>query len=341
MTSNPSVPPEQAVRSARRRVGVICGGPSAEHAISLATGKAVFRALTERGHDARLLLMDHHLDRALRTHGIEVAFLATHGSGGEDGCLQGMLEVMGIPYTGSGVLASALAMNKAKAKEVFRLHNLPTPPSYVIQKDRVPRLASIHQDFGFPVIAKPVQQGSSLGVALARDLSELVTAVNGALRYDRQALIERHIQGTELSVAILGDSPLGAIEISHDNAFFGFNEKYAGARQLHVPPRLSPDRLRGALALALAAHRALGCVAFSRVDLIVSDLGNEYILEVNTLPGLTPESLMPRIARAAGLSFPALVDEILFRAGNATYPEPKEVSFRRRGGSAASPAFTH
>ncbi len=332
----------ESVRRLRRRIGVICGGPSAEHAISLETGKAVFRALVERGHDARLLLMDNQLDRALRAQGIEVAFLATHGRGGEDGCVQGLCEVLGIPYTGSGVLASALAMNKAKAKEVFRLHNLPTPPSYVINQERLPRLASYHQDFGYPVIVKPVQQGSSFGVSIARNDRELLQAVTGALRYDRQALVERLIVGTEVSVAILGNSPLGSIEIACDTAFFGFAEKYQGkGREFHLPPRLSPERLRGVEALALAAHRALGCSAISRVDLMVSELGNEYVLEVNTLPGLTPESLFPRIAGWSGLSFPELVEEILFRAGNATHPLAKEVSFRTRGGSAPRASLAH
>jgi D-alanine-D-alanine ligase len=315
----------------QKKIGVLCGGLSAEREVSLRTGEAICAALVDQGFDAVRIFVDRDLDPVLRQAKIDVAFLALHGRFGEDGCVQGVLELLGIPYTGSGVMASALAMNKPKAKELFRLHNLPTPPSYVIgpDGDDDDRRGML----GFPVVVKPANEGSSVGVAIARDAAELERACDQALRYDEQVLIERYIEGTEVSVAILGDRALGAIEIVPGQGFYDFGAKYtAGRSSYHMPARLSPERYRGVLAQGLAAHRALGCSGASRVDLIVSELGNEYVLEVNTIPGMTPTSLLPKIAQHAGLSFGDLCVEILGdarlhaggrRAGAAASREPR------------------
>jgi D-alanine-D-alanine ligase len=307
----------------QKTIGVLCGGLSAEREISLSSGEAVHKALRRRGYKVSKFLVDRNIDQVLRTTQVDVVFNALHGQYGEDGCIQGMLEILGVPYTGSGVLASALAMNKIKAKELFRLHNLPTPPYYTISRENLLRLDEIHDSFGFPVIAKPAAQGSSVGVSVAANLDDLRKACERASERGDLVLVERRISGREVHVGILNDRALGAIEIISHNEVFDFEAKYvAGRAHYHLPPRLSPERTRGVLTQALRAHRALGCTGATRVDMIVSDLGNEYILEVNTLPGLTPRSLLPKLARHAGLSFEDLIEEVLLGATLNSHASP-------------------
>lgn len=295
-----------------RRIGVLLGGLSSEREVSLRSGEAVVTALRARGHEVVPIYVDRDIDVALRQERIDVAFLALHGRGGEDGCIQGLLESLGIPYTGSGVLASALAMNKGKAKELFRLHNLPTPAYYTLDAEDAADLEAVHGDFGFPCVVKPVSEGSSVGIGICHRLEELGSAVEDALRFDDEVLVERFIAGREVSVAILEDRAIGAVEIAPRAGFYDYANKYTqGATDYFVPPRLTPQRYRGVLAMALRAHAALGCRGATRVDLIVSDSGNEFVLEVNTLPGLTPTGLLARIADAAGISFGELCDMML------------------------------
>jgi D-alanine-D-alanine ligase len=306
-----------------RKVGVLFGGLSATRDVSQRSGEAILRALAARGHDASAIFVDRDIDLVLRQKQIDVAFLALSGRYGEDGCTQGLLELLGIPYTGSGVLASSLAMNKAKAKEIFRLHNLPTAPGYVFDSTSgtsnaeagdgaAAEAVALNGTFGFPVVVKPVGEGSSLGVSLARDELELELAIEQSLRFDDQVIVERYIDGKEISVAILDGEPLGAVEIVRHKPIYDFRSKHTpGRSDLHLPARLSPERYRSVLRLAVMAHEALGCDGATRVDLIVSERGNEVILEANTLPDLSPTSLYGRIAEAAGLSFPDLVEEIL------------------------------
>jgi D-alanine-D-alanine ligase len=295
------------------------GGLSSEREVSLRTGEAVLSALRERGHDAIPIYVDHDVDVAIRQEQIDVAFIALHGRMGEDGCIQGLLELLGIPYTGSDVLSSALAMHKGKAKELFRLHNLPTPAYYTLTEDDAGDLASVHGDFGFPCVVKPIREGSSVGVAICHSLEELAPAIEKALCFDDEVLVERFIVGKEISVAILEDRALGAVEIAPREGFYDYQNKYTkGATEYFVPPRLSPERYRGVLAQALRAHIALDCSGATRVDMMVSDSGNEFILEVNTVPGLTPTSLLPKIAAAAGLSFGELCEAMLAGASHAS-----------------------
>ena len=298
----------------QRKIGVLMGGLSAERDVSIRSGEAIVAALTERGYDAWPLFVDRDIDLVLRQARIDVAFVTLHGRYGEDGCIQGLLELLGIPYTGSGVLASAMAMNKARAKDLFRLNNLPTAPGYVVEAEHGggEDLAELHGSFGFPVVVKPAGEGSSLGIRIARDELELEAAVEEALRFDDDVLVERYVEGKEISVGILDGKPLGAVEIVPKRGFYDFQNKYTSGRaEYHLPARLSPERYRSALRLATLAHEALGCDGATRVDLIVSERGNEVILELNTLPGLTPTSLLPKIAHGAGLSFEDLVEEIL------------------------------
>jgi D-alanine-D-alanine ligase len=295
-----------------RKIGVLLGGLSSEREVSLRTGEAVLAALRERGHDVVPIYVDGDVDVALRQEQPDVAFVALHGRMGEDGCVQGVLELLGIPYTGSDVLASALAMHKGKAKELFRLHNLPTPAYYTMTAADTAELSAIHGDFGFPCVVKPIREGSSVGVTIVRAEADLAAAVERALSFDDEILVERFIAGMEVSVAIVDNRALGAVEIAPRAGFYDYQNKYTkGATEYFVPPRLSPERYRGILAQALRAHMALGCRGATRVDMMVSDSGNEFVLEVNTVPGLTPTSLLPKIADAAGISFGELCELML------------------------------
>jgi D-alanine-D-alanine ligase len=299
----------------QRRVGVLMGGISGEREVSLRTGEGVASALEERGHDVTRIVFGpgtRGVDQLVRDASIDVAFLALHGRGGEDGCVQGLLELLGIPYTGSSVLASALAMDKLKSKELFRLHNLPTPPYYVVSETELAGLAGVHESFGFPVVVKPRSEGSSIGVAIAGSLAELQAAVRGALAHDAFALVERYVRAMEVHVGVLDGRVLGAIEVVPKSGFYDYASKYtAGATEYICPPRLGTTRVRGVMNLAERAARALGCSGACRVDLLVTEGENEYVLEVNTLPGLTPTSLLPKIAASAGVDYASLCEAIL------------------------------
>lgn len=298
----------------KRRVGVLMGGTSAEREISLRTGEGVAKALEEHGHKVVRIVLGNGQppDVAIRAAKIDVAFLALHGRLGEDGCIQGMLEMMGIPYTGSSVLGSALAMDKLKAKEMFRLHNVPTPPYYVATESDLGELDELHGSFGFPVIVKPRGEGSSVGLTLAKNVAELREGLELAFEHDRFALVERYVKATEVHVGVLDGRVLGAIEVAPKSGLYDYKAKYtAGETEYILPPRIAPTRVRGVLNLAERAVRALGCTGAVRVDLLVTEGENEYVLEVNTLPGMTPTSLLPKIAEGAGMSYATLCEAIL------------------------------
>ncbi len=301
-----------------KHVGVLLGGTSAEREISLKTGEAMFEALKSRGYQVSKIYVDEDIDQALRQTPIDVAMLALHGTYGEDGCIQGLLEILGIPYTGSGVLASALAMDKLKAKELFRLHNVPTPAYYAVDESQLDQLEEIHGSFGYPVFVKPRRSGSSVGAGRARNPEELRARCEEAARFDHSILVERFIAGREVAVGILDGRALGAVEITPKGAFYDYKSKYqAGQSEYHLPPRLSPTRYKGILNIAERSVRSLGCTGACRVDVLVTEGENEYVLEVNTLPGRTPTSLLPKIAGAAGIGFADLCEQILARAGKS------------------------
>jgi len=298
-----------------KEIGILLGGVSAERDISLKTGEAMFEALQARGYRVRKVFVDADIDQVLRQTRIDVAVIALHGTYGEDGCIQGMLETMGIPYTGSGVLASALAMDKVKSKELFRLYNVPTPSYYAVPRGELDRLEQIHGSFGFPTFVKPRSGGSSVGAGEARTLAELRQRCEDAARFDQWILVERLIRGKEVAVGLLDGNALGAIEIEPKGGFYDYKSKYQkGQSQYHFPARLSPARYQGVLHLAERAVHAVGATAAVRVDFLVTADENEYVLEVNTLPGMTPTSLLPKIAAGAGYDFGALCEAILERA---------------------------
>jgi D-alanine-D-alanine ligase len=301
-----------------QRVGILMGGSSAEREISLHSGRAVACALEQAGHEVVRIDLGSQQDPAeqLRRAAIDVAFLALHGRFGEDGCVQGMLELLGIPYTGSGVLESALAMDKLKSKELFRLHNVPTPPYYVFSAQPTSdEILETHGSFGFPAMVKPRREGSSIGISLAHDADRLIEAIRAAAEHDRDVLVERFIRGKEITVGILNGRVLGALEVAPASGIYDYAAKYTpGMTEYHVPARLTPALYKNVLFLAERAAEALGVSGAVRVDMIVTEGQNEYVLEVNTLPGMTPTSLLPKIAEAAGFGFVELCDSILSSA---------------------------
>jgi len=300
-----------------KRIGVLMGGLSSEREVSIKSGDAVFEALISRGYDAVKIYVDRDIDRVLRQTPIDVAFLALHGTYGEDGCIQGLLELFGIPYTGSGVMASALAMDKLKAKELFRLHNVPTPPYYNVDATQLDDLQEIHGSFGFPAFVKPRRQGSSVGAGKASDLGELQALAEQAARFDKHVLVERFVAGREITVGVLDGRALGALEIVPKSGVYDYKSKYTkGASEYIYPARLTPTRYKGVMNLAERASRCLDCSGATRVDLLVTEGENEYVLEVNTLPGMTPTSLLPKIAAGSGYDFADLCEAILRSASN-------------------------
>ena len=323
-----------------KRIGVLLGGVSAEREISIKTGDAIHAALVRKGYDAHKIYVDADIDQVLRQAPIDVAFIALHGTYGEDGCTQGMLEVLGIPYTGSGVLASALAFDKVKAKELFRLYNVPTPPYYALDLHELDRLEERHGSFGFPAFVKPRRGGSSVGAGRAGDLGELETRCRDAAQFDRSILIERFVGGREVAVGILDGRALGAVEIVPGGRFYDYKSKYQkGQSNYHFPARLSPTRYKGVLNLAERAAHCLGVTGAARVDMLVTEGENEYVLEVNTLPGMTETSLLPMIAKGAGYDFDSLCEAILIRAGLGMQPSATE-GLSRASASELEPAHS-
>ena len=341
------------------------GGPSPERDVSLTSGLQVLQAIDPSRYDAlpyeitrqgqflprpdllRLAgpgaagpppqvgqvpaasestaLVTHRIEDVVGSGHVDVAFIALHGTYGEDGTIQGLLELLGIPYTGSGVLASALAMDKLRSRQVGLANGLPFPPYVVVDGGAWPRRqaevrSAVAKELGYPCVVKPNAQGSSIGVTIVRDKGGLVPAVERALEYGDLVLVEPYLKGTELTCAVLEDPQTGLpaalplIEIVPKREFFDYTAKYeAGASEEIIPARIAPALAKRAQQLAVRAHRALGCEGMSRVDMF-AQRGKIVLLEVNTIPGLTPGSLLPRAAAAAGIDFTALVSRIIANA---------------------------
>jgi D-alanine-D-alanine ligase len=293
-----------------KRVGVLFGGLSAEQEISRLTEAGVSQALRERGYTVTPIEVDATGAWITHIRTIDVAFIALHGKFGEDGTVQAVLELLGVPYTGSGVLASALAMNKPMAKRVWHTYGLPTPTWQVIDKEK-PEILTL----SYPVVVKPTTEGSSVGVSIVRSAETLQSGLAEAFRYDPQALVETYIPGKEVTVGILGERALGAMEVVAKGEFHSYDVKYtAGREEFILPAPLPPSLYERVLQIALTAHLALGCSGYSRVDTRINEQGEVFLLEVNSLPGFTALSYLPRIAAAVGLDYGDLVEAILQRA---------------------------
>ena len=293
-----------------KKIGVLLGGLSAEREVSLNSGNAVLAALTAQGYQAVGIDVGRDLPQRLSAEKIETAFIALHGRFGEDGSVQGLLELMGIPYTGSGVLASALAINKVFSKVMFSSAGLAVAPYQVLRRGEEPVISE-----PLPVVVKPSQEGSSVGVSIVREPGRMEAALAEAFRYDSEILVERFIDGREVQVGILEGRAMGAIEIVPKGEFYDYEAKYTAGMAEHIlPARLPAAVYADVLRQGERAHAALGCDCYSRVDFLVNDAGECYILEVNTLPGMTDLSLLPEIARGAGIEFADLVVRILLTA---------------------------
>lgn len=299
-----------------KKIGVLMGGMSEEREVSLKTGEAIAAALERRGYRQKTIIVDSEIPFVLKQEEIEIAFIALHGRYGEDGAIQGLLEMMKIPYTGSGISASALAMNKIASRDVFRAHKIPTPPSYVLTKKKASQFRPDRLPFDFPVVVKPVSEGSSVGVKIVKGSSQLSMTLKETFYYGPRIIIEKYISGMEVHVGILGERALGAIEIRPKGPFYDYSAKYVPGMSEHIfPAPLPSDDYQKVLDLGLKAHRALGCRGYSRVDLLLDHENHPYLLEVNSLPGMTETSLMPEIARGLGIDFDTLVERILEESG--------------------------
>jgi len=300
-----------------KRIGVIAGGVSPEREVSLKSGRAVFSALKGRGYDAVFIDAAEGMCETLRREGVEVAFLALHGGWGEDGSVQGMLEVMGIPYTGSGVLASALAMDKEASKKIFQHHGLNIPRYVAVGAGDRSGAADVSPPFPAPWVVKPSREGSSVGVSVISTEEELEDAVREALAYGGRVVVEDFVEGREVHVGILGDSVLGGVEVRPGGRFYDYHAKYTpGMTEYILPPEIDGETLKRVEDTALRAHKALGCEGATRVDLIVDEADTPCLLEVNTIPGMTETSLLPKIAALAGYDFPSLIEAIILDALN-------------------------
>lgn len=294
------------------KIIVLMGGPSTEREVSLRTGTAIYEALLAKGCDVATLELDRNIVANLQAAKPAVVFIAVHGKYGEDGVVQGILDLLEIPYTGSGVLASALAMDKAISKKVFMASGVETPRSMILNRqDRHANMDSIireiEKELAMPVVVKAATQGSSIGVTIVEEIDKLAEAIKDAYRYSESVVVEQFIRGKEVTVAVWGnDAPeaLPIVEIAPKSGKYDYQSKYTkGATEYIVPARLSPDVTRMIQAAAVKAHEALGCKGLSRVDFMIDEQENFYALEVNTIPGMTGTSLVPKAAAAAGIEF--------------------------------------
>ena len=294
-----------------KTIGVLMGGLSEERDISLKSGASVLKALQQMGYRAVAIEVDSHIARRLYQERIDVAFLALHGRYGEDGTIQGLLELMQIPYTGSGVLASALCMDKVATKVFFEHHRIPTPPYRVVTDS-----GQALPPFELPLIVKPASQGSTIGVSLVSDSIYYGEALRTALEHDSRAVVEPFIEGRELTVAILDGRVFPVVEILPQDEIYNYRAKYMkGMADFKVPAHLSAKEEEYVKELALRAYRATGCCGAVRADIILAYDNRAYVLELNTLPGMTETSLFPMAAASAGVGYGALVEYILFGAG--------------------------
>lgn len=292
-----------------KRVGVIMGGPSSERDVSLNSGRGVLAALKSKGYDAVGIDWKGGTDR-LGTHldreKIDVAWIALHGTYGEDGCVQGLLECYGVPYTGSSVLASSIAMDKIATRRIFDQESIESP-----RWRRWHGAADVAR-VGFPLVVKPSSEGSSVGVSIVKHEGELEAALEAAKRCHGVVLLEEYIKGREINVGVLDDEALGEVEIRPATEFYDYEAKYLrDDTEYLVPAPITDEERRTLHSLAVRAHKALGCAGATRVDLLLTDTGRAVCLEINTLPGMTDHSLLPKIAAHRGMDYATLVERIL------------------------------
>jgi len=296
------------------RVGVLMGGLSTERAISFKSGRAVAQALRDKGYDVVEIDVGRDVDVVLRKERIDTAFPVLHGKWGEDGCIQGLLECLGIPYAGPSVFGAALTMDKETTLRLLEGNDVPVPQGIVWRAERGAATPDA-VPFAAPWIVKPVREGSSFGVTRVTNPDELAAAVDAALALDERALIEELLDGPELTVGVLAGEALPVVEIAPKDGWFDFERKYTkGATEYFVPARIDPELASEVQAISLEAARLTGCLGSCRVDVMAGGDRGPRVLEVNTIPGMTGTSLLPMAAGAVGIDFPSLCERLLLGA---------------------------
>jgi len=332
-TRNPATTQASTVMKITKetRVGVLYGGLSSEREVSLRSGNNCFKALERLGFkNAQLVDVDTNISSVLQNNKIEVAFLALHGKYGEDGAIQGLLELLRIPYSGSGVLASALGMNKPLTKQVLKSANLPYPPTYIVREEDMRDYQALESKlFGVPAMVKPLAEGSSVGVHKITDAAMLKPAIEETIAKYTAAIVEKYIHGPEITVGVLDEAdpqtnarkvyalPILELRPKSKAGFYDYEAKYTkGMTEFVLPAELSEATTKLAQQLAVETFKALNCSGYARVDMMVDKAeGKPYVLEVNTLPGMTDTSDLPAMAEVAGISYDSLVEKILLSAG--------------------------
>lgn len=298
-----------AVEKKFGRIGVLMGGPSSERGVSLKSGKSVYEALKQANLDSVCIdIVTDDADEDIKLISsckIDCAFLALHGRFGEDGTIQEILEGLGIPYTGSGAMASRLSMDKVVSRKLLEVHGLAVPKYKVIKKDLYDKDYQLRNSFVFPLVVKPAAQGSSIGLSIIDKPEELINSIDLAFKYGDTIVLEEFIAGRELTVGILDNKALPIVEIIPRNRFFDYEAKYhQGMTEYKVPAALDETIVKKVQAAAVKTHQLLGCFGCSRVDIILGQEDNSpYILELNSIPGFTPTSLLPKAAKSAGIEF--------------------------------------
>ena len=289
-----------------KKIGVLCGGTSSEREISLMSGKAVYEAIKKLGFDVVLIDVDKNVATKLIKERIQIAYVILHGAMGEDGTIQGMLEIMGIAYTGCGVFSSSASIDKIISKKMFEYAKIPTAKWFTIEKNKPFDMPK------FPVVVKPASQGSAIGVSIVKNKKEFKKAVKLAFSFEDRVLVEQYIKGMEITVGVLNGKPLPVIEIVPKGKFYDFKSKYTLGQSTHIIPARLPNKvLKKAQDIALKIFSEFMCNGICRVDMIVDKKNSIYVLELNTLPGMTQTSLFPDAAKYIGMSFENLVLEIL------------------------------
>ena len=305
-------------------IAVLMGGRSLERTVSLQSGKRVSQALRGLGYPIVQLDVDEQLVPQLREEKPDLAYIALHGKYGEDGTIQELLEILGIPFTGPGALSCIIGFNKVLSKELFKTGSIPTPKFFALSTPTLKEMGAagtlplVWEQLGSPLVVKPAAQGSALGVTVVEKQDSLPSALIAALGYDDKVLLEEYIEGVEVAISVIGnESPdaLPAVEIVPKSGFFDFESRYTpGTTDYYVPARIPEEQATAAAEMALKVHRLLNCKGLSRVDMIIPPDGTPFVLELNTSPGMTEVSLVPMAAEAAGMDFESLVEKLVLVA---------------------------
>ena len=303
----------------KNRILVLMGGFSAEREVSLRSGTAVLKALIKLGYDAKALDLKLSSVQDIVEYQPDLVFIALHGTDGEDGTVQGLLEILNLPYTGSGVASSAIGINKVLTKKMLTFEGIPTAPFTILKKNvfnsTSSEIQSLLQNIGLPMVVKAATQGSSIGTYIVKEEKDILQSIQAAFVYDAEVLVEKFIEGTEVTSTVIGNDNtevLPLIEITSANEFYDFESKYTPGMCNHIIPARVPEHIHDKIAqLSQKVYKSLGCRGYARVDYIIDRDENPFVLEINTIPGMTEMSLVPDAALAVGITFEELVDKIV------------------------------